>query len=1095
MTTEELLAQLETMTHAGRVRAMIDLGRRSDTESQAILTELAQGGFYERFLALYSCFGSQQREPVLRALADPSRILRGLALRLLPIVCDEAQLADALANAPAQMRLPILWKLRQRQQQAIIDHILETLAEQQDAQFYQLLPFGSPALLARHAAQFRQEARGADWKRLAHFHPGAALELLHQRASEASAFDQRLVNEVNALLPALVRADAGGALALVTTLRRTTPLKEIKQSNLQMLVRAAPKEMAEVIWAERSKINGPFSAIVPWLSSEQIVTLYDERESIIGWRFIWSRYLTPEQRVAVYTAGWKQFAEDGELPDSIGALLPGERRAQEARKHMARLRSDLEEQREYIKFLPWDEALALLEPSLHDSDTERRQESLQAVIEVVKYQRSRLPNALALLRTYRAEHDSVRRAFLESLGALPPVIWLEEHLADLTEIIRHGLNDVGISPETLHVVTNLLLKLLPVHLEWAAAQLTTVLRERGLAAPKGRGKNSFPESLSDEQVQRLLSGLLPILQTWLEREKEDEILKVVEWFAGYRIAFERLLPLLTDVLQHTHTRQTAETIFGLIARQRFQSFHTLIPALLEEDRSWITFSKVSAYLHRHRQDLLPPFLAFQPYAGRWNTGRKRFLLPLPRRFTALPAQQERYADTLLEIISDEAQESQVQAQAVKLLSHLPAISATRLTALASDSRPVVRTTALFGLGRLDTDQGLPTLIKALQDARARIAVHPLRSFLVRMPPAQALAIIRSIPMERVTVAKERVRLTAEIQRSEEAYQELLALEQSNLHRDVRLALLRALVRYLDRPATWVILEQAAQSATIDMASDVLPGRNSPLQFQKRVQGEAATIEQHLLRVAMVQLDHPDREMRRSAMRYCSRFEFKDWQGLLVPRLLEFLFAPTTDEYDAAVEAVFSVFVESEIPLIIQAVRALLPNRRVLDELEDALDDSDKVDDPLVGSLVRALLPVLAKDPMTVMLRVKLACRYLPLDDLAAFFQALAENNELHAEALMGACNIFEGLAYRASQAEGATRLERLEAALAASQDERLRRLALALLRGHNRRNRGWNQQRLARLRAYRADPSLLVAAAAQFTLPKEEMENATFEDE
>jgi hypothetical protein len=1090
MTREELLAQLETLTHAGRVQTMIELGRRSDAESQAIVSELEHGDFYERFMALYSCFGSRDSAHVLRALADPSRIIRGLALRLLPLVCDEAQLQNALKSAPAQMRLPLLWKLRQHQQQRAIDRFLETLAEQQDAQFLHLLPFGAPTLVARHTAQFRQQAIKADWKRLAHFHPTLALDLLRQWAGEASGSDQRLVNDVNALLPALIRVDAGGALALVIALRRTTPLKEIKLRNLQLLVKAAPKEMAELIWAERGKINGPFSAIVPWLSSEQIVTLYDERESIIGWRFIWSRYLTPEQRLAVYADGWKQFAEDDELADSIGALLPGERREQEARKHMARLRSDPEDQRAYIKFFPWDEALALLEPLLHDSDTSLRQEALQTLIEVVKYRRSRLTDALALLRTYRAEYDSVRRAFLESLGALPPGIWREEHLADLREIIRHGLNDAGLSPETLHVITNLSLKLLPVQLDWAAEQLATVLRERGLAVPKGRGNNRFPANLSDEQVQRLLLGLLPILQTWLEREKEDEILKVVEWFVRYRSAFEQLLPLLIDVLQQTHSRETAETIFGIIARQRFQSFHTLIPTLLEEDQSWITFSNVSAYLHRHRQDLLSPFLAFQPYAGRWSAGRKRFLLPLPRRFTGLPAQQERYANTLLEVIRDEAQESQVQTQAVKLLSQLPAIAPTPLIVLASDSRPVIRTSALFGLGRLDTDQGLPTLIESLQDARARIAVHALRSFLVHMPPAQALAIVRTIPMDRVTVAKERVRLTAEIH-SEEAYQELLALEQSDLHRDVRLALLRALVSYLDRPATWAILEQAAQSGNIDIARDVLPGRHSPLQFQKQVQGEEATIEQHLLRVTMVQLHHPDQDMRRSAIRHCAWFEFKDWQGLLVPRLLEFLFAPTTDEYDAAVEAIFSVFVESEIPLITQAVRNLLPNRRVLDEIEDALDDSDKVDDPLFGSLTQALLPVLAEDPMTVTLRVKLAYRYLPIDDIAAFFEALAVNNELHAEALIRACDILAGW-YRPAEI---AQLEALETTLAASQDERLRRLALALLRAQSKKRRTWDRQRLARLRSYRADPSVLVAAAAQFTLPKEEIEDTEVEEE
>ena len=833
MTVEELLQQLEPLTHAARVQTMIELGRRSDEESKALIIALEQGDFFERFMALYSCFGSRDSAQVRRALADASQIIRGLAIRLLPLVCDESELQSVLESASAQVRRPILWKLHQHHHQRLVDGVLEPLLEQQDTQWLQLLPLGSPALVGRHAARFRQQATQAQWKRLAHLHPGAALDLLQQWASEATTFDQRLLNTVNAMLPALLRANAEGALALVSALRRTIALENISEKNLRRLVKAYPKEMAELIWANHKKFNGTFSAIAPWLSVEQLLTLYDEDENIIGYGLIWSRYLTPEQRLAVYTAGRKLFLDDRELADAIKTLLPADQREPEARKGIAPLQSKPDEERsviEFIKFLPWNDALPLLEPFFHTSDVYLRQDAIQSLIEVVRYQRSHLPDALALLRTYRAEHDNVRRAFLESLETLPPGIWREDHLADLTEIIRHGLNDVGLSPETLHVITNLLLKLLPAHPDWAVIQLATVLQERGLTAPKGRGKNRAPIGLSDEHVQRLLAALLPIFQTWLEREQEDDVLKVIDWFAGYTTAFATLLPLLTALLRQTRAPQTAETIFGMMTRRSFQGFQTLIPTLLQEDRSWITFPSVSAYLHRRRQDLLPPFLAFQPYAGRWNNGRKPFLVPIPRRFTAPPAQQERYAETLLEIIGAEAQESQVQIQAVQRLAQLPNISAARLVALASDARSVVRTTALFALGRLDTDDGLPTLIESLQDARARIAVHPLRSFLRRMPPAEALEIVRSIPMNRVTVAKERVRLTAEIG-SEEAYQELLALEQRDLHRDVRLALLRSLVRYLDRPATWTIFERASQSADIDVAQEILPGKDSALQFQ------------------------------------------------------------------------------------------------------------------------------------------------------------------------------------------------------------------------------------------------------------------------
>src|SRR5690349_9370026 len=97
MTIMQLLQDLELLPHGARVRTMIELGRRSqsDAETVALLNELVQGDWYQRFLALYACFGSRDATPVLTALTDSSHILRGLALRLLPLVGSQAQLQQA----------------------------------------------------------------------------------------------------------------------------------------------------------------------------------------------------------------------------------------------------------------------------------------------------------------------------------------------------------------------------------------------------------------------------------------------------------------------------------------------------------------------------------------------------------------------------------------------------------------------------------------------------------------------------------------------------------------------------------------------------------------------------------------------------------------------------------------------------------------------------------------------------------------------------------------------------------------------------------------------------------------------------------------
>jgi hypothetical protein len=121
--------------------------------------------------------------------------------------------------------------------------------------------------------------------------------------------------------------------------------------------------------------------------------------------------------------------------------------------------------------------------------------------------------------------------------------------------------------------------------------------------------------------------------------------------------------------------------------------------------------------------------------------------------------------------------------------------------------------------------------------------------------------------------------------------------------------------------------------------------------------------------------------------------------------------------------------------------------------------------------------------MTASLRVELAIGGLPWSDLAGFLEGLAACGELHADALSVAAAALRSWLPRPDRAD----LERLEARLAGSADERLRRLALAALVAQAELPGAWNETRLQRLRAYRADRSPLVAAAAQFTLPIDEI--------
>src|SRR5262249_19975116 len=152
MTRDELLDQVETLSHVERVRAMIALGRRGDAEARQLSATLERGDFYERFLALYSCFGSRHQAHVQRGLADPSRLIRGLAVRLAVRVLDDQQAIHAFAHLSPGMRKPLLSKLRGVRRQTVVDACLEQLATAGDPQLVALLHLGSSPLVERHAA-------------------------------------------------------------------------------------------------------------------------------------------------------------------------------------------------------------------------------------------------------------------------------------------------------------------------------------------------------------------------------------------------------------------------------------------------------------------------------------------------------------------------------------------------------------------------------------------------------------------------------------------------------------------------------------------------------------------------------------------------------------------------------------------------------------------------------------------------------------------------------------------------------------------------------------------------------------------------------
>ncbi len=1074
MSPDTLLRELETLTHDARMRRMAELGSaaRTDPRIAATLDVLDGGGFCERLLALQSCYGSRNAARALRALSDPSRILQGRALRLIALLADDAQTIEALRSAPRGQRLTLLRLLRRRHRFGPVDAFLEELAGRDPAALAVLLPFGSGPVIARHLAQARSLGGAIFWRRLTSHHARLAVDALQALLSRAESPDGRLVHEATTVLGALAARAPDLALDLARALVAHLPLSRLNAA-LDVLGRRRPTAVADLLLASTDDVPVRLDRTAHRLDAPRLRALLERRPASLAQPLVWFRRLPPADRAdvfAVAAAGWRD--DEGCIAVPLLAHLPGLLRQAEARRHLVlpALATRPAQRLPYAGLVPWEEARAALEPWLNHPDAELRGVALQTLAATVRYERPRLGDLLALFHARRHEQDPVRCSMVGGLADLPRGAWGAAHLEALGEVLSDALSAADLSAGTAGRAERLVVALLPLHPVWATQWLATLVQERGHVH-----LGDLQDRLREEDVCRLAPALLPVLKAWRTRERQGHVAAVAASLGRRLPAFEGLVDLLEGEVQATRTQWAAEYTLTLLVRHCEARAAALIPRLVKSDPSWVTRPAVYGYLHRRRQDLLTPFLGQKAYSGRFSTGRTRFLLPLQRGFFRWTARQQA---TFFESVNEVTQRKQDRRDmpsvlsAIAQLAALPAVDVRPLVKLAEDERPAVQEAALRALGKLDAGQGVPTLMEALGDARARVAVYALRSAVLAMPVAHALALLRSVRPTKVTVAKEYVRLLGEMP-GEAAFEELRLLEASKLHRDVRVALLRALWGHLERPEAWSILERAVESADAAL-------QNSVVRIPADVLSEGA--QRRLVVLLARLLDHPEPLVRHQVLQRCANLPVADPERVLFPALLRAITSPFRDERQAAAAALLATCRAQDGAVLAEAVAGLRADRRALLTLTGTLRTLVASDRRRLGAIVRAVLGALAGDPLTVGLRLGLAAEALTWDEFAEFLQNVTGRGELHADALTAAEMALGAWTGRPAGLD----LAKVEAALARSPDERLRRLALAALVGQARLPGGWDRDRLERLCVYREDASALVAAAAQFTLPAEE---------
>lgn len=525
---------------------------------------------------------------------------------------------------------------------------------------------------------------------------------------------------------------------------------------------------------------------------------------------------------------------------------------------------------------------------------------------------------------------------------------------------------------------------------------------------------------------------------------------------------------LVDVVLRAPIGQEGQAL-EILASRAPGAFDAALAGLLRGDPSLVRHDVVRSWLTRHRQDLLDPYLSGAPVTGKHATGKTGWVLELGAgTFRWEPAQCATFARTLDGVASDADRDLPTALRAVTRLAELDWHDARELVRLAASDRPAVREKAVRVLARCDAGQGVPTLIECLGDDRARFAVYGLRRALFDMPADRAVSLVLDAPRKKVTVAKEIVRLLGEL-RTPRGVAELVALSETTLHRDVRIALLRALWDHLGRDETWTIYARAVSDpdwVTASRLADIPADRLTTVTDAKLSVLLAAVVSR------------PEPEARIDLLGRAPRVAVADRGKVLLEAIRARIASPYDDEVRAAVAAFMARATEDDAAALAATFRDPAMDPRSLTVAVTALAAHDVRTRASWTGFAEAVLRVVEKDRRWGVLAVRCAGAIAKRDVW------LTTLGQLSASAMLDGDALEEVRLHLA-------RIPRDEALplakdLSASVHPPVRRAAVAVLAHDAATDRGWTEERLALLRTLRQDPHPSVSGAAARVFPPRE---------
>ncbi|MEV7544587.1 hypothetical protein [Streptomyces sp. NPDC089915] len=727
LTAGELLAALEPLSHAGRLRHTARTAHRlaGRGELRPLLDSLDALGPYERRLAALAALAGGETGHLVARLADPDPVVRRYAVRAarrLPV--PDAAIEAAHDDAPAVVRSDLARMLRDGRRSGLAERlVLRVRTEYGERDAARLLAGCSPEFTARLLPELARALAPEDWNTLAVRHPGAVLDQAERELGDLPERSRERwwtqhATGVAAALPAAPER-------VLDLLERFSPgtLPGPVVDRLGDLVAVDAERVAR--WLADPARTGrrwerlPGRAVLGRLAQAA-------PPSLPGLAARWFhrdafpellRALPPSRRSAFLDAVLAEPVPHGTLRAHEGllALLPADERHARARAALAELRAGggaAGGLRYKLALLPPAEARSGLLAALATGDADDRG-TLWSLL-VLNAGHTRVPGevaevlALAVGRLSN-ERDPVREEALDTFAYLPPHLLLaalhepvppvrsgeRTGAACLERLCLDALRARDRSGVTLHTIRRLAVNLLTASADRPATDRPSAdpaAAEQGGAgradAVDGAGTAvRIVEALTAHTGAAELGGLggglsvrgirtlFGVLGPWLDRAAGrgdfTPLLALVS-SCGHRA---HRVPELQDRLERA-LRTCPDGVFGELAAAWLAAPATRrdrVAVLLEREPSAVFVPQVLAVLAAERTDLLDPALTGDPAPdGRFPAaGAARPLPPFRHADRWLPRQQRAAVGLAAAVLADPGRGLDERAALLRAVAPVP----------------------------------------------------------------------------------------------------------------------------------------------------------------------------------------------------------------------------------------------------------------------------------------------------------------------------------------------------------------------------------------------------------------------------------------